>query len=135
MEFDLGHGYQDSHGEEAEEVKALLWVFGTLDELKTLGLLDVAGDSPLKDRAQRKRYREIRDSGFAPGIADVSRILRKYSAEIAQPAFLRLFQLVITHGIRKFKQEVQKEKAERKDAADNDGFFKPGGGQVWIPLN
>jgi len=128
MEFDPGHGYQDSHGEPTEDAKALLWVFGTLDELKAIGLLDVAGDSPLKDREQRKLYRKIRDSSFKPGIQDVARILRKYSIEAARPEFLRLFQLVIDNGIKAFKKEVQAQKGEE------DGFYKPGGGEVWIPL-
>ena len=129
MEFDLGHGYQDSEGEPTDDVKALLWVFGTMDELKSIGLLDVAGDSPLKNRDERKRYRAIRDSGFKPGIQDVARILRKYAIEAAAPQFLRLFQLVIDNGIKAFKKEVQAQKGEE------DGFYKPGGGQVWIPLN
>lgn len=135
MEFDLGHGYQDSQGEPTDDMKALLWVFGTLDELMALGLLEVAGDSPLKDREQRKTYRKLRDTGFKPGITDVARILRKYSAEIAQPAFLRLFQLVIDKGIKEFKKEVQAQKAAAREAAENDGFFRPGGGDIWIPLN
>jgi hypothetical protein len=103
--YDLGHGYVDS-GDPSDEQKVVFWVFGTLDEFQSLGLLDVAGDSPLKDHEQRKRYRKLRDSGFKPPISDVAKVLRKYSIEGIQSGLLAKFQRVIAEGMKAFKQNI-----------------------------
>ena len=100
MEFDLGHGYEDSQPPMDDEMRLTFWVFGALDEFRALGLLDLAGDSPLADRAQRKLYRKIRDSGYKPeGISAVAVVLRKYSIEGAKSGILALFQQVIDKGM------------------------------------
>ena len=105
MEFDLGHGYEDaSTFLVPEEMRSTLWVFGVLDEFMALGLVDVAGDSPLRDREQRLVYRKLRDSGYAPGISEVAAVMRRYSVEMASPQFLRLFQEVIDKGMPAFKR-------------------------------
>lgn len=109
MEFDLGHGYQDAVPEDS---KLALWVFGVLDEFSAIGLVEVAGDSPLPNRESRALYRRLRDSGYKPGIAEVSVILRKHMIELATPEFLQLFQTVINDGMQAVKDEVAKQKAE-----------------------
>ena len=105
IEFDPGHGYNDGGGM-SDMQKTVFWIFGTLDEFRSLGLLNLAGDSPLKDQEQRKRYRKLRDSGFKPGISDVAKVLRKYSIEGIQSGLLAQFQRVIVDGMKAFKQSI-----------------------------
>ena len=133
MEFDLGHGYSDPLGDSlSDEGKINLWVFGTMDEFMTLGLVEVAGDSPLADREQRRLYRELRDSGYKPGVAEVSACLRKYMIELATPEFLGLFQTVIANGIAALKQKVADERQEEARQAEiKRAYGYPDG---WIPL-
>jgi len=109
MKFDLGHGYEDAAAFVVPEgMQATLWVFGVLDEFKSLGLVDIAGDSPLEDHEQRLVYRKLRNSGYKPGISEVAAVMRCYSVEMASPQFLRLFQEVIDGGMTDFKRSFRR---------------------------
>ena len=117
MEFDAGHGYEDAMPV-PDEAKPMLWVFGVLDEFMGIGLVEIAGDSPMPDRESRLLYRKLRDSGYKPGISEVSMILRRHMIELATPEFLTLFQSVIKDGMQAVKDEVAKRKAEEARIAD-----------------
>lgn len=131
MEFDAGHGYEDTL-QVPDEHKPALWVFGVLDEFKGIGLVEIAGDSPMPDQKNRLLYRRLRDSGYKPGIAEVSQILRTYMIELATPEFLHLFQTVIHGGMAAVKEEVARQKAD--EVRDDKALKYRGFGDGWIPL-
>lgn len=134
MKFDPGHGYQNDDHLAAldEEGKVMLWVFGALDELASLGIVEIAGDRPLRDRESRRSYRHLKAAGYQPTMKQVAGVLRKYVAEMLSEDTLALFRGILDKGwdeIRRLHREAKEEEA--RDAQIRRDF---GWGDDWIPL-
>jgi len=92
--------------------RAALWVMGALDELQAIGLVDIGGDTPLEDRAQRRDYRLMRDQGYVPEKDEVKAVLNACVAEQNLSGFFTLFEAIIDHGWDRVKKERAIAKAD-----------------------
>lgn len=106
--------------------KVTLYVMGALDELVTLGIVDLAGDIPLKDREQRRDYRLMKAEGYTPAMAEVTEVLRGCMAEAVTPELLRLFRGIVEEGWDSVKTERAQMKADEAEPPDDD--------PRWVPL-
>ncbi len=110
-EFDLGHDYKDA----VPISDVLLWTFGALDELAAMDILEIAGDSPLPDHETRKRYRELKKSGYTPTLEEVLEVLKAHVAELLTTDVVYLFNAIITNGWSRIHEAHHQAKAEEID--------------------
>jgi len=129
-EFYPGHGYDDGYGDFGRspapyDPQTALWVMGAIDELRGLGIIDeIAGETPLGGRADRKRYRELKRSGFVPQLTEAMKVIKAHVMAEEQPLFERLFRGIIEEGwgtIRR-ERELMLEEERKPEVSADDPF-------------
>lgn len=113
--------------------RAALWVMGALDELQSLGIVDIGGDSPLESRDQRYDYRLLKHQGYVPEMDEIDAVLNACVAEQNLPGFRRLFEGIVKHGWKKVKELRAEAKEDEADGGPED-FYRPKGSAIWRNL-
>ena len=111
MEFDLGHNYEDAFPQDGID-KPALWTMGVIDELMTLDMVDLAGDSPLPGIEERKLYRQLKVNGYKPTLEEVRAVLNKCMVESMVPGLLMIFVTIIDSGWERLKELVRQRKEQ-----------------------
>lgn len=127
--------YDDGYGDEqpASPNPLLLYVMGAIDELRAIGIIEeIAGDKPLTNHKERKRYRALKKSGYKPTLEEVERTLSRCVCADDQQSFRVLFQGIIEKGWDEIKRIHAENKAsDARDAEIRRIYGYPDG---WIPL-
>lgn len=134
-EFDPGHGYNDGYGDFGRDPapydpQTALWVMGAIDELRGLGIIEeIAGENPLGGREDRKRYRELKKSGFVPQLTEAMKVVKAHVLAEDQPLFERLFRGIIEEGWESIRRErdlmLEEERQSQVSADDDDDPYAP----------
>ena len=118
--------YSEPNYEDKPDTRAMLYVMGAIDELKSIGIIEVcAGDQPLTNHDERKLYRALKKEGYKPTMEQVDAIMRRCICADDQVEFRRLFQGVIEDGweeIKRLNAERKAEEAAPRPKPEDYGF-------------
>lgn len=119
--------YSEPNYDDKPDTRAMLYVMGAIDELKSIGVIEVvAGDKPLTNHDERKLYRTLKKEGYKPTMGQVDAIMSRCVCADDQPEFRRVFQGIIEEGWEKIREEVALHKAEQVAPKPEDYGLPPG---------
>jgi hypothetical protein len=132
-EFDPGHDYEDCFPDQGIN-KPALWTMGVIEELQTLGMVDLAGDSPLANREQRKLYRQLKVNGYKPTFDEVRAVWRSCMVEELMPSLALLINTIIATDTGWDRVKALAREKKERDAFDAEWLSSEQRDQGWTLL-